>query len=280
MKNYKRQNGNFADALRKVAAAKQTFATPKEGIIDRMNQGVSSKVCKRWAWFNASFNEVNGEILATNSQFNPLSVFDETTGKFIYAQKVTEAMRTGEFYLTPDILLGNESASKVLLRVAERDEKKPINLKRVINLGKLKTHNVPTDCYADVDTIVFLLGGHNRARKYGLFVRNAFGENSIPESKVYMQDLIGKDKSRGFALGRVSTDGRSDFCCDSRNLCVGDGSGFGGYESAEGAQKNSRAEVKTYTPRQSSQYIRILKAVMGGKQGTSKLEKVLKFFKQ
>ncbi len=247
MKNYQRQTGNFADALKKVADARQTFATAKEGIVDRMNQGVDSDACKRWAWFNASFNEVDGEILATNSQFNPLSIFDEKTREFVYAQRAIDALRKREFYLTDDILLGNEPATEVLLRIVEQDKKKPIHLKRVLNLGKTKTHIVPTDCYADDNTIVFLSGGHNRARKYGLFVRNAFGENSILKSTVYMQNLIGKDKSRGFALLRVGTDNRSNFDCDGRGLYYATGSVFWGYECVEGARKNFRAPKTSNT---------------------------------
>lgn len=246
MKNmikYQRQNGNFAVALEKVAEARQTFATPKEGVVDRMRQGVNSDACKRWAWFNASFNEVEGNILATRAEFNPLSVFDKQTQTFLYAQKAVDAMRTGEFYLTDDVLLGNEPATKVLLRVAEQDAKKPIHLKRVINLGKAKTHNVPTDCFADDNAIAFLSEGETRARKYGLFVRNAFGYNSIPTSTVYMQDLVGKDKSRGFALGGVVTDSRSNFYCNDGVLYGDGGSLFGGYESAEGAAKNSEPET-------------------------------------
>jgi hypothetical protein len=280
MEEYQRQTGNFAVALGKVALAHQTFATPKEGIIDRMKKGVNSDACKRWAWFNASFNEVNGDILATRVKFNPLSVFDKQTQTFSYAQKAVDAMRTGEFYLTDNILLGNKPAAEVLLEIAEQDSKRPIHKKRVINLGKKKTHDVSTDCFADDDTIVFLAEGYERARNYGLFIRNAFGENSIPISKVYMQDLIGKNKSRGFALSRVDTGSRSYFNCYNRDLYYDNGSLFGGYESAKGTQKNCKHKIKTYTPAQARQCINIINGVMSGKQGTSRLEEVLNFFRQ
>ena len=234
MKTYERQYGDYATALGKVAIAKQIFATPKEGMTDRMKQGVNSDACKRWAWFDASFNEVDGRILATRDKFNPLSARDES-GKLLYAQRATDATRTGEFYLTNDVLFGNEPAKVVLLRIAEQDKKKPIDKRIVLDLGQTKTHDVPTDCYADDDTIVFLAEGYKRAGKYGLFVRNAFGENSIQSSRVYMQDLTGKDKVRGFALDRFDADDRSGFDC-GRGLYVGSGSVFGGYErSAEGA---------------------------------------------
>ncbi|MBI2047432.1 hypothetical protein HYT26_04710 [Candidatus Pacearchaeota archaeon] len=238
MKNYTRQYGDFATALEKVAAANQTFATPKEVIADRMNQGVNSEACKEYAWLNASFSEVNGDILATKGDFNPLSVFDEKTKKFIYAQTATDATRTGEFYLD-NILLGNEPATEVLLRVVDQDKKKPIHLKRVINLGKAKTHDVPTDCYADDDTIAFLSEGQTKARKYGLFVRNAFGDNSIPFSRVYMQGLIGKNKCRGFVLGRVDygVGDRSYFDCFNKGLCNVIGSVFGGMNAPKAQQK-------------------------------------------
>jgi hypothetical protein len=241
MRHYQRYYGDFANALKQVAAARKTFATPKEGMIDRMKQGANSGACKRWAWFNASFNEVDGKILATRAEFNPLSLVDEM-GNYIYAQRAVDAQRTVEFYLTDDMMLENEPITDVLNRIAERDAIKPVNKRRVLDLGQTKTHNVPTDCYADDDTIVFLAEGKKRAEKYGLFIRNAFGKNSIPESIVYMQDLIGKNKSRGFALSSVDAGSGSGFGCGDWDLYDDGGSVFGGYEIAEGGAKNLGAK--------------------------------------
>ena len=101
-------------------------------------------------------------------------------------------------------------------------------------MKQTKTHGVPTDCFADDDAIVFLTEDKKRANKYGLWLRNKAG---IAESKVYMQDLIGKDKSRGFWLNRLGYVSLSDFYCNDRYLYYVGGSLFGVYESAEGTSR-------------------------------------------
>ena len=244
MKNYQRHEGNFAEALGKLAKAKpkQRFATPAEAMDERMRQGENADICTSGAWYNASFNEVNGRILATREQFNPL---------INYAQKTVDSMRTGGFYLTDDILLNKKPVIKVLAEIAEKDAKKPVHKRRIIDLGKTKTHNVPTDSFADDDTIVFLAKGKERAEKYGLFLKNS--KYNIQSSKVYMQDLVGKNKTRGFWLCRLDGDYGSEFYCDYRYLDVGLGSLFGVYESAEGTSKKflkpSLKEIVKYSKR-------------------------------
>ncbi len=272
MKNYQRHEGNFAEALRKLASAepKQRFATPAEGMDERMRQVYRADICANGAWYNASFSEVNEKILATRGQFNPL---------VNYPQKAVNFMRSGEFYLTDDILLNGKPAVKVLAEIAEKDSKKPVHKKRVIDLGKIKTHDVPTDSFADDDIIVFLAEGKERAEKYGLFLKNS--KYNIQSSKVYMQDLIGKNKTRGFWLCWLDDDYRSEFDCNGRNLSYDDGSLFGVCESAEGTRKKSSGQsVKPYTQKESEKYIKIIERVMSGKVGTSKLEKVAQHFKQ
>lgn len=230
MKNYQRHRGNFAVALEELANAKpkQHFATPAEAMDERMKKGVDSDIFKEGAWYNASFNEVNGRILGTRREFNPLND---------YAKKAVESMRTGEFYLSDDILINNRPASKVLTEIAEQDSKKPVHKRRVIDLGQTITHDVPTDCFGDDETIVFLAEGKERAKKYGLFLKNKAG---ILQSKVYMQDIIKKDKSRGFWLYRLDDYNVSDFSCSDWGLSGDGGSLFGVYEGAEGTQKISK----------------------------------------
>jgi len=272
--NYKRHRGNFAVALKKVADAKQkqTFATPAQAMDERIRQGVNADICTEGAWYNASFSEVNKRILATRGQFNPL---------IDYAKQVVKAMKTGEFYLTDKILLENEPAVKVLERIAEQDAKKPVYKQRVVDLGKIKTHNVSTDCFADDKTIVFLAENKTRANDYGLFLRNKEG---IKQTKVYMQDIIGKNKLRGFwlyGLGvgwlyGLGVGNLSEFGCDGRGLCGVSGSLFGGYESAEGTSP----KILPYTTRQAEKYLAILRGVKEGNLSKSKLEKVISFFNQ
>lgn len=262
MINYQRYRGDFAVALRKLASAKpkQRFATPAEAMDERIRQGVKADICTGGAWYNASFNEVNGRVLATKGQFNPL---------IEHAQQATEAMRTGEFYLTDEILLGNKPATEVLLEIVEQDAKKPIYRKRVIDLRQTEAHDVPTNCFGDDDTIVFLAESKARANKYGLLLRNKAG---IKSSKVYMQDLVGKNKSRGFWLNRL--DVRSDFYCDSRDLYYDNGSLFGVYESGEATSP----KILPYTEEQAGQYLSILRGVREGTLPNSKLEEVISFF--
>ncbi len=225
METYQRHRGNFASALRKLARAKpkQAFALPSQAMQERMRQGVKADISTVGAWYNSSFNEVGGRIFGTKKEFNPL---------IDYAKQAVESMKIGEFYLD-GVLINEKPASEVLVEIAEQDAKKQIYKKRVADFGQAKTHNVPTDCFGDDDVIAFLAESKSRANKYGLWLRNKAG---IPESTVHMQDIIGKDKSRGFWLDGLVV-GRSDFNCSNRYLNYDYGSLFGVYESAEGTQK-------------------------------------------
>ena len=273
MKNFKRYRGNFEEALRELANAKpkQRFATPAEAMDERIRQGENADICTSGAWYNASFSEVDGRILGTRGQFNPL---------VNYAQKAVDSMRNGEFYLNDDILLNGKPAVKVLAEIAAKDSKKPVHKRRVIDLGKAKTHDVPTDSFADDDTIVFLAEGKERANKYGLFLKNS--KYNITSSRVYMQNLIGKNKTRGFWLYRLDDDGRSEFSCNNRDLYLGGGSLFGvSDESAKGTSKKILKQfIRTYTQEEAERYLKILEGVKSGKIDTSKLEKVAQYFKQ
>ena len=113
---FKRHKGNFAKCLQEIANAepKQTCASVSQLIDERMRQGVDVDICINGAWGSASFNEVSGRILATRAEFNPL---------LAYSNQAVEAMRTGEFYLTDKILLGDKTASQVLAEIAEQDKK-------------------------------------------------------------------------------------------------------------------------------------------------------------
>ncbi len=131
----------------------------------------------------------------------------------------------GEFYLDEDIRYGNNSYTQVLEEIVETDKKLSIGKKRVIDLGKVQTHPVSTDCFGDDDTIAFLAEGKSRAKEYGLFLRNKIlGKYRLDEVQVYHQFLIRKNKSRGGWLYMLVDGGRSGFGCDSRLL--GDDVGF------------------------------------------------------
>src|SRR3989338_11238391 len=125
MKNYQRYDGNFAVCLKKLANAKpkQRFATPAEAMDERIRQGENADICTSGAWYNASFSEVDGRILGTRGQFNPL---------VNYAQKAVDSMRAGGFYLTDDILLNGKPAVKVLAEIAAKDSKKSVHKRIVI----------------------------------------------------------------------------------------------------------------------------------------------------
>ena len=228
MKVYQRHIGDFAAAFKKLSTSrpKQAFATPAQAIEERMKQGIQADISTRGAWYNASFSKVGGRILGTRGEFNPL---------IDYAKQATEAMRTEEFYLE-GVLIDRKPASQVLTEIAEEDAGKPIHKRRVADFGQTETHIVPTDCFADDNIITFLAESGARANKYGLWLRDKAG---IQESKVYMQNLVGKNKTRGFWLDRLGDGDWSVLVCSDRNLCDGDGSLFGVYESAKGTQKIS-----------------------------------------
>jgi hypothetical protein len=240
MKMFQRHRGNFAVALGKLAGAepKQILATPAQAMDERRKYGAdwgNADICVEGAWYNASFNEVGGRILGTRGEFNPL--IDN-------AEQAVKAMRTGEFYLEGvllnDILLNGRPASEVLAEIAEQDAKKPVYKRRVVDLAQTQTHQVQTDSLGDDDAIVFLAESKTRANKYGLFLRN---EARIKEVTVYMQPIIGKDKSRGCWFGRLDGGYRSEFGGNRRNLGNGDGSVFGVYEGAEGASQKISARA-------------------------------------
>ena len=143
-----RYNGNFAQCLAQLEEAEQKIATAKQGMQDRIAQGAGSDPCSKGAWFSENFNVVKGRILAAREDYNPL---------IQYAQQAVDAHKSNnEFYLIDDILLNKKPASQVLARIAEQDAKIPVPKKRVFDMGKAKTHDIPTDSFADDEGIVFL----------------------------------------------------------------------------------------------------------------------------
>ncbi len=191
MKTFQRYFGNWANCLEKLAGAnpKQRFASVAEELDKRIKEGFYDDICQNDFFMIASFNEVNGRILATKAECNPL---------LDYSKEAVKAMSAGEFYLTKNIKFGDKIYAQVLEEIAEADKKLPIGKKRVIDLGNIQTHKVSTDCFGDDETIAFLAEGKRRANKYGLFLRDKIPEEyRLKEVNVYHQNLIGKNKSRG-----------------------------------------------------------------------------------
>ena len=67
----KRYNGNFAQCLAQIAEAGQRVATAKEGMQDRIKQGVNSDPCNKGTWFPENFNYVQGKVLVALANYNP-----------------------------------------------------------------------------------------------------------------------------------------------------------------------------------------------------------------
>ena len=172
------------------------------------------------AWVAENSNVVDGRFLLARAKFNPL---------IKYAGQVVEAQVREEFYLNSEIVDTSGKPYKQLLNeIAEVDAKKPSDKKRVADLGKVVTHDVPTDCFADDKTIVFLAGGENLANQYGLFLRNQLPEElKIQSVKVYHPSLSNKDFARGVWLYGLDGRSRSDFECDGGDLYNVGGSVFG-----------------------------------------------------
>ena len=227
-----RCRGNFAVAYDKT---KGNIATARQYMQERIAQGVDSDICNEGAWTPENFNCINENIYGCLVEFNPL---------IPYREQAVNAHRNGqEFYLTKEVLLQEKPATQVILEAAEQDKKKPVAKRRVINLGKTKNHDIPTDSFADDDGIVFLARGKTSANKYGLFLKNKAG---IPEVTFYLPSIQSQDYSRGCWLLRVGHGLSSDFDGYGRNLYDDVGSVFRvrGKVSAEGAQKNSARETK------------------------------------
>ena len=194
-------------------------------------------------------------------------------------------MRTGEFYLTDDILLSGRIAKEVILEIAEKDFKKPDSRKRVINFGNLQTHQVETDSFGDDRGIIFLARGKKLANQYGLTLRKKEGINKVT---FYLPKIQDRDYARGFWLSRVSGGSRSVFGGDYGYLANSYGSVLrvSGEESAEGAlQKISPREAKIfpYDQRQLDSFLKTAKGIKEGRLGSSqagKLEELILGLKQ
>ena len=226
MTDLQRYNGNFAQCLAQIMKAGQTPATAKQVMRDRIKQGVKSDSYSKGTWIPENFNVVDGRILAARPEYNPL---------LKYAEQAVNCHRNNkEFYLTNNILLNENPASLILSEIAEQDAKKAVKNKRVYDMGKSKTHDVPTDSLADDKGIVFLAQGEKLAKEYGLFLKNEAG---LPNVTFYLPLLSNKDYSRGLWLYSVAGDG-SNFDGYNRSLNSDYGFLFGVRNSAEGTQKN------------------------------------------
>ena len=171
--------------------------------------------CNSIAWFSENFNVVDGRVLAARAEYNPL---------IKYAQRAVDLHENNnKFLLTKDILLDGKPARDVLLEVAEKDSKKSISKKRVLDLGQLTTHNVPTDCFSDDKGIVYLAQGKEVANQYGLFLRN---NAEIQEVTFCLPEVRTEDYSIALWLRRIGC-GWSAFDGGDRDLGGVSGSLFG-----------------------------------------------------
>ncbi len=128
-----------------------------------------------------------------------------------------------DFYLRDNIRFNDLPYAEVLEKIADEDKKLQIEKRRVIDLEEIRTHSVPTDCFADDDTIVFLAEGKENANRYGLFLRNKIPKEArVNEVTVYHQKLIECDKSRGLSLRSLVNPIRvfpNFICCERLLWC-------------------------------------------------------------
>jgi len=259
----KRQKGNFADAYEQ---AKDAPATTRDLLRERITQGVGSDACYPGAWTTENFNCIQGNIYGCLAEFNPL---------IPYRNKAVDPHRDNrEFYLTPDIILNGKSAIEVILEIVEQDKKKLVGRKRVINLGKTQTHNVPTDSLADDNGIVFLARSKKLAKEYCLFLRNQAG---IQQITFYFPLIQTQDYARGFWLDVIGLGSRSYFS-GVRNLNDTYGSLFRvrGGKSGKATQKKIPQETKVLpcTEEQLKTYLEIAQGINQGRLGTAQAGKL------
>lgn len=224
-------DGNWEQCISQVNQANQKIATAKQGMSDRITKGKGSEYFQKGCWYPENFNVVNKRILVALGDYNPLIPHAK--------QAVLAHKDNKEFYLTDDVLLNKKPASQVLEEIAEQDKPKPIHEKRVFDIGKLQTHDIQTDSFADDNVIVFLARGEKPAQKYGNFLDKKLG---IKKITFYLPSISEKDYARGFWLCRLGGDGRSDF--DGYwGLNVDGGSLFGVCESAEGTSQKTSGRI-------------------------------------
>lgn len=220
--------GNWAYCVAQARSMNKGVASGKEVIEDRLERGVNDKEhFERGTWLAEDSNIVDGRILLARGEFNSL---------IPYAEQVVKAQRTGEFYLTDEIVRGKRPFTQVLKQIAEKDARKPLEKRRVLDIEQAKTHQVPTDNFADDPVIRWKAESPKLANRYGLFLRNKLPENlRLLEVTVYLPGIIGKDYARGHWLGRLGRGGGSFFGCDYWDLGDDGGSVFwGSVKSAEG----------------------------------------------
>ncbi len=267
--------GNWAYCIAKARSMNKGVASGKEVIEDRLERGVNDRThFERGAWPAEDSNVVDGAILLARAEFNPL---------IPYAEQAVEAQITEEFYLTDRIRKGKIPFTQVLKQIAEKDARKPLEQRRVLDIGKAKTHSVSTDSFADDPTIRWISQGPKLANRYGLFLRNELPEDlRLPKVTVYLPEIIGKDYAREHWLDRLGRSYWSVFGCGDRYLFNVDGSVFGvSVKSAEGTSRQvSEPKVRGYTPRQARQYLTIINGVIEGKRSTASLRKVADFFRK
>ena len=245
--------GNWAYCLAQARDANKRVSTGRELIKDRLERGVNDQThFRRGAWTAEDSNVVDGAILLARAKFNPL---------IPYAEQAVDAQRTGEFHLTDEIVRGKKPFAQVLQNIAEEDARKPLEKRRVLNIGQAKTHQVPTDSFVDDPTIRWMAQDPKLAKRYGFFLRNELPENlRLQEVTVYLPVIAEKNYSRGHWLDGLGRCGRSGFGCDSRGLDGGDGSVFGVSMSAEGTPRRvSEPKVRSYTPREARRYLNVSK---------------------
>jgi hypothetical protein len=238
--------GNWAKCVEDAKARGLPLASAKEGIQDRMAPGNIEKHLSG-AWFPLAFVNLGEKIYGVRKEFNPL---------IPYAAKAVEAHRTGEFYLTDEIVDATGKPFLVLIKeTAGKDKNKRDGAKRVIDLGQAVTHAVSTANLAQDRAIVFVAESKRLANDYGPFLKNDLPENlRRNDIMVYHMKQTPQTQNavRGFWLCGLDRDDRSDFGCGNGDLADDSGSVFGGSfdtnTSEASAQKISRPKVRISKP--------------------------------
>jgi len=212
--------GSWDYCLQKLGGNKSlALATARQIMQDRISRYTNNREDREHfssgAWPAENFNVINGRIFGAREEFNPL---------IRYAKQATETHRANkEFYLTSEIVDASEKPySQLLAEIAVIDSKEFPNYKRVIDLGHEGTHKVPTDCFGDDKTIVWLAQDAKFAHKYGKeFLKDKLGFDYV---EVYLPEISKADFARGFWFYALS--GGSAFSCGNKDLGSRNGSVF------------------------------------------------------
>jgi hypothetical protein len=259
------------------------IATAREGILDRIRD--ITETGKNSLYFQTGNWHPEGTARINRVNYWCLHGFAPTS---LYAQAALDANKANRYLsLTEDVKIGEKPALEVIPLIAQEDaEKYPKNpeKRRVLNPSRQETFSADTSSLGDVDIAVFLARNRKLAEKYGEFLKNKCGINSVT---FYQLPNSLDNVTAGFWLGRLSGDYAGNFGGGSRYFydCNGSLLGVRDKMSAEGGREISAGySGQTKQIKGTNQAIKDFRYLISGKarledlkEDSSRAKRVLRF---